>query len=491
MLSANNKSNFSTLFSPTHTYPFKLHLILAFLFHNHLKPFPFVSILDLTVFLSDSSSQPSSSVSSDTIPSSQTLLSTSQQPPLNPIPITPSLDTTPVNTPSHTPLKPSIPQQTQTSLTLPLSDTEFPFNITPTHSSPPSSFHIPDPSDINPNLLRQINKPTLPKLTLIPTSIKSFRRRCQLDTSLPIPPPCPHISPQSSLPPPKSLKIPALESLDSLQQKSDLSEVDSATFSLLYPRLPPSNSASKYTTSSLDNLLDTSSESTLRHPLRPRYNLRNNRRQSPSLASTNSSLLRHHAQSLSSDSLSNEKNAPTSGIDTVFSQRSSISSYNHTGHLFSRPTSQNSSLLSSDNHLLNIDLTTDQYSTPPTPNRVDYPLIVNNTLVNSPRQDPRFLYLATHKPNSNIHISNTRRRKEFLRLEETSLELKFEINVKFHNLSPHPIPSHTTVNFKSLPHPFIATNLSLFVSDNPPFRLLHGSITFLNTLTFLKYTAQF
>ena len=145
-------------------------------------------------------------------------------------------------------------------------------------------------------------------------------------------------------------------------------------------------------------------------------------------------------------------------------------------------------------HLLNIDLTTDQNSTPPTPNRVDYLLIVNNTLIEntySPRRDPRFLYLATHKHNSNPHISDTRRRKEFLRLEETSLELKFEINVKFHNLSPHPIPSHTTVNFKSLPHPFIATNLNLFVSDHPPFRLLHGSITFLNTLTFLKYTAQF
>ena len=275
------------------------------------------------------------------------------------------------------------------------------------------------------------------------------------------------------------------------RKNSDLSDIDSATSSLLYPRLPPSNSASKYTTSSLDNLLDTSSESTIRHPLRHRYNLRNNRCTSPSLASTNSSLLRHHAQSLSSDSLSNAENTPTSGIDTVFSQRSSISSYNHTGHLFSRPTSQNSSILSSDNHLLNIDLTTDQYSTPPTPNRVDYPLIVNHTLVNSPRQDPRFLYLATHKLNSNPHISDTRRRKEFLRLEEPSLELKFEINVKFHNLSPHPIPSHTTVNFKSLPHPFIATNLSFFVGDHPPFRLLHGSITFLNTLTFLKYTAQF
>ena len=117
--------------------------------------------------------------------------------------------------------------------------------------------------------------------------------------------------------------------------------------------------------------------------------------------------------------------------------------------------------------MLNIDLTTDQYSTPPTPNRVDYPLFLNNTLVNSPRHDPRFLYLATHKLNSNPHISNARRRKEFLRLEDTNLELKFEFTVKFHNSSPHFIPSHTTVNFKSLPHPFIATNLSLFVSDHP------------------------
>ena len=220
--------------------------------------------------MSDSSSQPSSSVSTDTIPSTQSFLPTPQQPPLNPIPITPSLDTTPVNTPTHTPLKTSIPQQTQTSLTLPLSDTDSPFNITPTHSPPPSSFHIPDPSAINPILLRNINNPSHPTSKLIPTSTKSFRRRSQLDNSLLIPPPCSHTSSQPSLPPPKPLKIPALESLDSLQKKSDLSEIDSTTCSLLYPRLPLSNSASKYTTSSLDNLLDTTSESTLNPPLRHR-----------------------------------------------------------------------------------------------------------------------------------------------------------------------------------------------------------------------------
>ena len=79
-----------------------------------------------------------------------------------------------------------------------------------------------------------------------------------------------------------------------------------------------------------------------------------------------------------------------SGVDTAFSQSFSLSSYNQTSHLFSRTTSQNHSVLSSDEHFLNFDLSTDHKSTPPTPNRDDYSLIVNDTLVSSPRQDPRF-----------------------------------------------------------------------------------------------------
>ena len=165
-------------------------------------------------------------------------------------------------------------------------------------------------------------------------------------------------------PPPKSLKIPVFESFDSLQKKSDFSEIESTTSSLLFPRLPPSNSASKYTTSSLDNLLETTSESTNRQPLRHRYNLRSILRPTPSLASAISSLSRHHFQSLSTGSLPIPDNAPISGIDTAFFQRSSLSSYNETGHLFSQPISQNPSVLSSDKRLLNTDLTTDQYSTP-------------------------------------------------------------------------------------------------------------------------------
>ena len=153
------------------------------------------------------------------------------------------MNTTPINTPHNTPLPTSVQEQTQTFSTLPLSDTEFtltPFNITPTHAPPPSLLHIPDPSDIDPLLLRNLNNPTPRKSILIPTSIKSFRRRSQFDRSLPIHPSCSHLQsqPSSSIPPPKALKTTALESFDSLQKKSDLSEVDSTTFSPIYPRLP-------------------------------------------------------------------------------------------------------------------------------------------------------------------------------------------------------------------------------------------------------------
>ena len=97
---------------------------------------------------------------------------------------------------------------------------------------------------------------------------------------------------------------------------------------------------------------------------------------------------------------------------------------------FPERTSQNPSVLSSDSHLLNFDLNTDQYSTPPTANRVDYPLIVNDTLVNSHHQDSRFLYLATNKLNSNTNFSNERRRKNFnvLTLQTWKTNLKSLLN---------------------------------------------------------------
>ena len=288
---------------------------------------------------------------------------------------------------------------------------------------------------------------------------------------------------------------------------------------IIYPRLPLSSRSSSF-----DNLLDapsdTSSSVSLFKPPRKRYHLRSQQlpnldpprpsrynlrsqpqdpsdstlttTQSPSLslASTASNLERHHAQSLSSDILSPPRFTATSGIDTEFSQRSSLSSNSATGHLFSRSPSRVSTL-TSDSHLINIDLDIDQYSSPPTPNRVDYPLIVDNTLVQSPRHDPRFRFFATHKITNHPSISATRRNTELQRLDTNSLQLKFEVTVDFENLNPHPIPTHTRVRFKTTPHPFITTHLNLFVSDDHPFHLINGSITFFNTISHLKYSTQF
>ena len=95
---------------------------------------------------------------------------------------------------------------------------------------------------------------------------------------------------EHSLQPPKPPTIHVLEAFDTLSEKYLLCDVDSTIFSLISPRFPPSNSASKHTTFCLDNLLDTSSESTIRKPPRHKYNLQYNRNATPSLASTNSSL---------------------------------------------------------------------------------------------------------------------------------------------------------------------------------------------------------
>ena len=181
---------------------------------------------------------------------------------------------------------------------LPLFETEFPltpFYITPFHYPLSPHPYIPDPSYIDPILLRNINEPQSRKSISIPTIKKGRRRHSQLDPSLPLPKPCIHSQSEISLPPPKLLTIPAFESVDTLSEKYPLSDIDSTTFSFIYPRFLPSNSASKHTTSSLDSFLETSSESTICRTPRHTYNLRYSRNPTLSLASTNSSLVRNLA----------------------------------------------------------------------------------------------------------------------------------------------------------------------------------------------------
>ena len=116
-----------------------------------------------------------------------------------------------------------------------------------------------------------------------------------------LPKPCKHPQPEPSLPHLKPLTVLALESFDTLSENYLLRDIDSTTFFLIYLRLPCSNPAFKHTTSSLNNLLEASSESTIRRHPRHRYCFRFNRNTTPSLASIISFLIRHHVQSLSSD----------------------------------------------------------------------------------------------------------------------------------------------------------------------------------------------
>ena len=80
----------------------------------------------------------------------------------------------------------------QISLTLPLSNTEFPLtpsDITPAHLPPLPYPHNPHPSYIDPIPLRNINKPQSRKQILFPTSIKGRRRHFQVDPSFFLPKP--------------------------------------------------------------------------------------------------------------------------------------------------------------------------------------------------------------------------------------------------------------------------------------------------------------
>ena len=93
--------------------------------------------------------------------------------------------------------------QKQSYSTIPLSDTEFPFDITTILS--PFLF----PVILIKILLRNFKKPQFRKQISIPASIEERRRRSQVYPSLPLPLPCIHSQHGYSLLHP----IPALESL--------------------------------------------------------------------------------------------------------------------------------------------------------------------------------------------------------------------------------------------------------------------------------------
>ena len=126
---------------------------------------------------------------------------------------------------------------------------------------------------------------------------------------------------------------------------------------------------------------------------------------------------------------------------------------------------------------------------PPTPNPHEYPIRVNSKIIRSLNEDPRYTVLPIRFIN-NSSRSNSRAQRELQRLKETQSTIKFEVEVTFNSLNPHPFSLSTRVAHKTTPSPFIVTSISyLFDAELPEIRT--GHITFFNSYSGLNYRTIF
>ena len=103
----------------------------------------------------------------------------------------------------------------------------------------------------------------------------------------------------------------------------------------------------------------------------------------------------------------------------------------------------------------------------PTPNPHEYPIRVNSTIIRSLNEDPRYTVL----PISfiiNSSVANSRKQRELQKLQEAQLTLKFEVDVLFNSLNPHPFSLSTRVAHKTTPSPFIVTSISYLCDAELP-----------------------
>ena len=114
---------------------------------------------------------------------------------------------------------------------------------------------------------------------------------------------------------------------------------------------------------------------------------------------------------------------------------------------------------------------------PPTPNPHEYPIRVNSTIIRSLNEDPRYRVLPIRFIN-NSSLSNSRKQRELQRLQETQLTIKFEVEVTFNYLNPHPFSLSTSVAHKTTPSPFIVTSISYLCDAELP-EIRTGHINFL------------
>ena len=276
--------------------------------------------------------------------------------------------------------------------------------------------------------------------------------------------------------------------------------MSSFTFSQIYPKLERLKST---TTSSLTDLYqkdkDSDSTASTRVP-RHSYNLRSqNRRDSQELQPfTNSRLSRQHAQPRSETSslFSSIPTTPSSlsvpfQVTSGFESASLISEDPHTisdnAANFSRVYSTSS--IRSDSSIQVPEYFLEEFSRPPTPNPHEYPIRVNSRISRTLNKNPRYTVLPVKFIN-NSSLSIQRKQRELQRLQEDQLMLKFEVEVTFNSLNPHPFSLSTRVAHKTTPSPFLVTSLS-YLSDADLPEIRSGHINFFNPYSGLNYRSIF
>ena len=115
---------------------------------------------------------------------------------------------------------------------------------------------------------------------------------------------------------------------------------------------------------------------------------------------------------------------------------------------------------------------------PPIPNPHEYPIRVNSKIIRSLNEDPRYTVLPTRYINKSS-FSKPRKQRELRRLQEDQLVLKFEVEVTFNSVNPHPFSLSTRVAHKTTPSPFLGTS-KFYVSDADVPEIRAGHINFFN-----------
>ena len=103
----------------------------------------------------------------------------------------------------------------------------------------------------------------------------------------------------------------------------------------------------------------------------------------------------------------------------------------------------------------------------PPPNPHENLIRVTSKIIRNLNEDHRYTVLPARFIN-NSSLPNPRKQRELKRLQENQLVLKFEVEVTFNSLNPHPLSLSTRVAHKTTPSPFLVTSISCLCDAELP-----------------------